>query len=263
MIPQELYEEIYGILPLSDYEWALHHDVYTHNNIWSSFTKTSLLVCSRSLIALLIRSIGGLSNSFYQSLRLVDLSADMIGQSIDRRGVIKEFPHHVTVCLFFLFCTILYGFPYRFQRTWTVLWSTRHPLDVVQVGSWNSLHHSPFSPYCCPLQFITQWGVQSGGLINLPNTGAKSLLSHPYKMQGKEPNCSTAQHTETWTKWLSFCRRNFQMHFCDWKYLYFHSNFPCSKLLIKKSALFHAMAWRLLQWWLFTDAHMYHIASMC
>ena len=29
--------------------------------------------------------------------------------------------------------------PYRIQRAWTVLWSTRHPLVVVRVGAWNSL----------------------------------------------------------------------------------------------------------------------------
>ena len=33
----------------------------------------------------------------------------------------------------------LYGFPYRFQRAWTVLCSVKHPLDVVRVGAWNSL----------------------------------------------------------------------------------------------------------------------------
>ena len=33
----------------------------------------------------------------------------------------------------------LYGFPYRFQRAWTVLCSMKHPLDVVRVGAWNSL----------------------------------------------------------------------------------------------------------------------------
>ena len=33
----------------------------------------------------------------------------------------------------------LYGFPYRFQRARTVLCSTKHPLDVVRVGTWNNL----------------------------------------------------------------------------------------------------------------------------
>ena len=44
----------------------------------------------------------------------------------------------------------LYGFPYRLQRAWTVLRSTKHPVDVVRVGVWNSLrpprslaHQSP------------------------------------------------------------------------------------------------------------------------
>ena len=33
----------------------------------------------------------------------------------------------------------LYGFPYRFQSAWTVLWSKKHPLDAMLVGAWNSL----------------------------------------------------------------------------------------------------------------------------
>ena len=45
------------------------------------------LVCSTCLMALLIRSVGGLSKCFYQGLWLADLNADVIGQSIDRRGV--------------------------------------------------------------------------------------------------------------------------------------------------------------------------------
>ena len=49
-----------------------------------------------------------------------------------------EFPHHVTVSSSFS-TRFLYGFPYRFQRAWTVLWSTRCPLDVVRIGAWNSL----------------------------------------------------------------------------------------------------------------------------
>ena len=48
---------------------------------------TGGLVCSTSLMALLIRSIGGLSKYFYQGLRLAVLSADVIGQSINRHGV--------------------------------------------------------------------------------------------------------------------------------------------------------------------------------
>ena len=28
-----------------------------------------------------------------------------------------------------------------------------------------------------------------------------------------------------WTKWPSFCRRYFHMHFCEWKFLYFDSYF--------------------------------------
>ena len=44
------------------------------------------LVCSTSLMALLIRSIGGLSKCFYQGLWLADLNTDVIGQSINRHG---------------------------------------------------------------------------------------------------------------------------------------------------------------------------------
>ena len=45
------------------------------------------LVCSTSLMASLIRSVGGLSKYFYQGLWLADLNADVVGQSINRRGV--------------------------------------------------------------------------------------------------------------------------------------------------------------------------------
>ena len=33
----------------------------------------------------------------------------------------------------------LYGFPYRFQKAWTVLCSMKHPPDAVRVGAWKSL----------------------------------------------------------------------------------------------------------------------------
>ena len=48
---------------------------------------TSILVCFTSLMASLIRSVGVLSKCFYQGLWFADLNADVIGQSINRRGV--------------------------------------------------------------------------------------------------------------------------------------------------------------------------------
>ena len=45
------------------------------------------LVCSTSLMASPISDVGGLSKYFYQDLWLADLNADVIGQSINRRGV--------------------------------------------------------------------------------------------------------------------------------------------------------------------------------
>ena len=62
--------------------------------------------------------------------------ADVVGESINRRG-----GYHVTVSSPFS-ARFLYGFPYRFQRAWTVLYSMKHPLDVVRVGAWNSLRNS-------------------------------------------------------------------------------------------------------------------------
>ena len=96
------------------------------------------LVCSTSIVALLIRSVGGLSQYFYQDLWLYNLNAGVIGQIINRRGVALEFPHHVTVSSSFS-AQFLCGFPYRFQGAWTVVGSMIHPLNVVQVGAWNSL----------------------------------------------------------------------------------------------------------------------------
>ena len=45
------------------------------------------IVCSTSLMASLIRSVGGLSKCFYQWLCLADLNADVIGQSINKHGI--------------------------------------------------------------------------------------------------------------------------------------------------------------------------------
>ena len=57
---------------------------------WGLYIKNStrkILVCSTSLMASFIRSVGGLSKCFHQVLWLVNLKAEVIGQSINRRGV--------------------------------------------------------------------------------------------------------------------------------------------------------------------------------
>ena len=72
-----------------------------------------------------------------------------------------------------------------------------------------------------------------------------------------------------WTKWLPFRRQHFQMHFHEWKLLYFDSNFTevvPKDPIINKSALVQVMAWRrsgdkpLLESMLtqFTDTYMWH-----
>ena len=53
--------------------------------IYKSFIMS--IVCFTSLMASLIRSVGGLLKYFYQALWLVDLNAEVIGQPINRRGV--------------------------------------------------------------------------------------------------------------------------------------------------------------------------------
>ena len=45
------------------------------------------VVCSTSLMAWLIRSVGGLLKCFYHALWLVDLNTEVIGRSINRRGI--------------------------------------------------------------------------------------------------------------------------------------------------------------------------------
>ena len=52
-----------------------------------SYIWQDAIVCSTSLMASLIRSVGGLSKYFYQGLWLADLNADVVGQSMNRRGV--------------------------------------------------------------------------------------------------------------------------------------------------------------------------------
>ena len=63
----------------------------THVNLKSDAFKKGFalhqLVCSASLMASLIRSVGGFTKYFYQGLRLADLNADVIGQSINIHGV--------------------------------------------------------------------------------------------------------------------------------------------------------------------------------
>ena len=79
--------------------WGVHCDVVSdagHTCCCCSFLlltfpppnwRISLIVCSTSLMASLIRSVGGLSKYFYQGLWLADLNADVVDQSINRRGV--------------------------------------------------------------------------------------------------------------------------------------------------------------------------------
>ena len=64
-----------------------------------------LIVYSTSLMTSLIRSVGGLSTCFCQGLWLADLNADVVGKSINRRGVCLGIPTSRD-CFFFLFCTI-------------------------------------------------------------------------------------------------------------------------------------------------------------
>ena len=64
-----------------------------------------LLVCSTSLMASLIRSVGGLSKHFYQDLWLAELNADVIGQFINGRGGCLGFAWSRD-CFLFLLCPI-------------------------------------------------------------------------------------------------------------------------------------------------------------
>ena len=101
------------------------------------------VVCFTSLMASLIRSVGGLSKCFYQGLWLADLNADVIGQSMNRRGVAQEFPYHVTGSSSFS-ARFLYGFPYRFQRAWP--------------GGGTRVHHGRVgSAGLCDLKILHMW----------------------------------------------------------------------------------------------------------
>ena len=71
------------------------------------------------------------------SIKVCDwLFADVIGQSINRRGVAKAFSHYGMLSS--PFSVIFYAIPYRFQRPW----SMTHPLDVVRVGVGNNLRRT-------------------------------------------------------------------------------------------------------------------------
>ena len=58
--------------------WPLHHRFVSRH---------SVLLCFTSLMASLIRYVGGLSKCFSQGLWLADLNADVIGQSMNRHVV--------------------------------------------------------------------------------------------------------------------------------------------------------------------------------
>ena len=53
-----------------------------HDELVTAVRAAARLVCSTSLMASLIRSVGGLSKYFYKGLWLADLNADVVGQSI-------------------------------------------------------------------------------------------------------------------------------------------------------------------------------------
>ena len=67
--------------------YRAHYDVVVMVMSWFVSYSKNFVVCSTSLMALLIRSVGGLLNYFYQALWLVDLNAEVTGLSINRRGV--------------------------------------------------------------------------------------------------------------------------------------------------------------------------------
>ena len=69
-----------SIIPTDSASTDQEHSSHTHED-------HVRVVCSRSAMASLIRSVGGLSKYFYQGLWLADLNADVVGQSINRRGV--------------------------------------------------------------------------------------------------------------------------------------------------------------------------------
>ena len=65
-----------------------HHQCGPATFIWGQFHKSQpSVVCSMSLMASLIRSVGSFSKCFYQGLWLADLIADVIGQSTNKRGI--------------------------------------------------------------------------------------------------------------------------------------------------------------------------------
>ena len=68
-------------------EMALYFDAFNESDCQNNYDVQKHGSHSTSLMASLIRSVGGLSKYFYQGLWLADLTADAIGLTINRRWV--------------------------------------------------------------------------------------------------------------------------------------------------------------------------------
>ena len=75
------------LLAMRTYGFKWNYNLHGHRELLLSSFYCCPIVCFTSLMASLIKSVGGLSKYFYQGLGLADLNAGMIGQSINRRGV--------------------------------------------------------------------------------------------------------------------------------------------------------------------------------
>ena len=92
-----------------------------------------------------------------------------------------------------------WGFPQFFRCHW------ESPCTALKAGKLPAV--SAVQGNCVAVQGR---GVGVGITRDFPPAGASCLIHH-----------HTHQHTEASTKWLPFCRCNFQMQFLEWKIMYF------------------------------------------
>ena len=119
----------------------------------------------------------------------------------------------------FVSARFLYGFPYRFQRAWTVLCSMKHPLDVVRVGAWNSLHRVHLFSKANWDDFKARAEAFRDSFLSTPETSVEQKWSSFKKfiddiLSSVPSRMSSTRRHVPWMNWsiLRLCRRKQRLY---------------------------------------------------
>ena len=78
--------------------------------------------------------------------------------------------------------------------------------------------------------------AQAFEILYLVKQGAKASAAIVFTVVSQNVQLSAAEESKALTKWLTFCRQHFQMHFCEWKfYGYLHLNIGSNDGLLPSS----------------------------